>query len=134
LLRSYNFIGHNQLFGIDGSALSPAALTFQALGTTSRRFFYESLQDANIYRTGNGFRIICRCGATSPFEFVHDGKRLRQIIVPTGTVSQTNTNPVVLSQPTTKQKQDSTLISWSVGNGVRPSLTERPNDVTYEVV
>lgn len=54
----YNFIEkRNQVFGFDGRfTLNPkTTFTFQALGTTSRRFFYEPTQDKNIYRTGNGF-------------------------------------------------------------------------------
>src|SRR5215213_1583987 len=58
LFTSYNFIErHNQLGGIDGRfRLGPqTVLTFQALGTTSRRFFFDPDAGRNIYRADVGF-------------------------------------------------------------------------------
>ena len=58
IATTYNFIEkHNHLGGIDGRfKLNPqTVLSFQALGTNSRRYFYSPDQDKNIFRTGNGF-------------------------------------------------------------------------------
>lgn len=58
IVTSYNFVEkHNEVAGFDGRfRLNKITnLSFQVLGTTSRRFFYEPDQDKNIYRTGNGF-------------------------------------------------------------------------------
>ena len=58
IATSYNFIEkHNHLGGIDGRfQLTPhAVVSFQALGTNSRRYFYSPDQDQSIFRTGNGF-------------------------------------------------------------------------------
>ncbi|MDQ3061524.1 MAG: carbohydrate binding family 9 domain-containing protein, partial [Acidobacteriota bacterium] len=55
---TYNFPErHNNTAGFDGRfRLSPKIVTeFQILGTHSRRFFYDSDLDSNLYRTGNGF-------------------------------------------------------------------------------
>jgi len=54
---TYNFFErHNHLGGIDGrfKVNSQDVFSFQILGTASRRFFYNSDLDENIYRTGNG--------------------------------------------------------------------------------
>ncbi|MDX6696598.1 MAG: hypothetical protein QOF02_4201 [Blastocatellia bacterium] len=58
LATTYNFIEkHNQLGGFDGRFRinKQTVFDFQALGTTSRNFFYDPDKDRNIYRTGNGF-------------------------------------------------------------------------------
>jgi Domain of unknown function (DUF5916)/Carbohydrate family 9 binding domain-like len=58
LATTYNFIEkHNQVGGFDGRfRLDPQTiLSFQVLGTSSRRLFYNPDSDQNIYRTGNGF-------------------------------------------------------------------------------
>jgi hypothetical protein len=57
IATSYDFIErHNDVGGFDGRfRLSKiATLSFQVLGTTSRRFFYDPEEDKNVYRTGNG--------------------------------------------------------------------------------
>jgi hypothetical protein len=61
IATSYNFIErHNQLGGIDGRFRldKQKTLTFQAIGTTSRRYFYDIAEDTNAYRTGNGFSYL----------------------------------------------------------------------------
>jgi hypothetical protein len=122
---SYNFIEkHNQLFGIDGRfALdTKTTLTFQAIGTTSRRFFYSPTQDAEIYRTGNGFAYY--------FQTQRNTRHLNLSVTgrgyspdfraDAGFISQTNTNPWdFIATYNSKQKQDSMLISWSLSNGIR---------------
>ena len=58
LATSYNFIEkHNQLFAIDGRFKPNKQTTFgfQALGTTSRNFFFDPDDGITRYRTGNGF-------------------------------------------------------------------------------
>ncbi len=70
LATSYNFIEkHNQLFSIDGRFKldKQTTLTFQAMGTTSRNFFFDP-DDAigRRYRTGNGL------GYT--FSYVNSGR------------------------------------------------------------
>ncbi len=55
---TYNFIEkHNNLGGFDGRIrINPTTtFTFQTLGTSSRRYFYNPDKDENEYRTGNGF-------------------------------------------------------------------------------
>lgn len=57
LATSYDFIEkHNKVAGFDGRFRLDRQTTvnFQALGTTSRRFFYDPQQDRTLYRTGNG--------------------------------------------------------------------------------
>ena len=54
---SYDFIEkHNDTGGFDGRFRlnKITSLSFQVLGTTSRRFFYDPEQNKNVYRTGNG--------------------------------------------------------------------------------
>ena len=58
LATSYNFIEkHNQLVSIDGRFRpdKQSTFTFQALGTTSRNFFFDPDDGITRYRTGNGF-------------------------------------------------------------------------------
>ncbi|HEY0406266.1 MAG TPA: DUF5916 domain-containing protein, partial [Pyrinomonadaceae bacterium] len=58
LATTYNFIEkHNQLGGFDGRFRlnKQTVFDFQALGTTSRNFFYDPNTDRMSYRTGNGF-------------------------------------------------------------------------------
>jgi hypothetical protein len=58
LFTSYNFIErHNQLGGIDGRFRTnpQTVITFQALATSSRRFFFNPDEGRNTFRTGNGF-------------------------------------------------------------------------------
>ena len=55
---TYNFTDrHNNTAGFDGRfRLTPKVVTeFQILGTHSRRFFYDSDLNRNLYRSGNGF-------------------------------------------------------------------------------
>jgi hypothetical protein len=58
LATTYNFIEkHNQLASIDGRFRldKKTTFTFQALGTSSRNFFYNPYRNDFRYRTGNGF-------------------------------------------------------------------------------
>src|SRR2546423_8003321 len=63
IATSYNFVdNHNELGGIDGRFRinKITTLTFQALGTASRHFFFDPDRNDNIYRTGNGFGYSVR--------------------------------------------------------------------------
>ncbi|HEX8492271.1 MAG TPA: DUF5916 domain-containing protein [Pyrinomonadaceae bacterium] len=63
LATTYNFIEqHNHLGGFDGRFRTDpqTVITFQALATHSRRFFFEPDQGENIYRTGNAFAYAFR--------------------------------------------------------------------------
>jgi hypothetical protein len=58
IATTYNFIAkHNQLAGFDGRfRLDPKTVfSFQAIGTTSRRNFFDPDLGKSVYRTGNGF-------------------------------------------------------------------------------
>lgn len=58
LATSYNFIEkHNNLFAVDGRFKldKQTTFSFQALGTTSRNFFFDPDDGINRYRTGNAF-------------------------------------------------------------------------------
>lgn len=141
IATSYNFIEkHNQLFGIDGRfTLNPkTTLVFQALGTTSRRFFYEPTQDANIYRTGNGFAYYLQIQRnTRHLNLSLTGRGFtRDYRSDVGFVTQTNTNPWdFIATYHSKQKQDSNLISWSVGSGTRAQFDWKGRmTYAYEVI
>jgi hypothetical protein len=67
IATSFNFIErHNQLAGVDGrlSLNRNTFFTFQLLGTTSRRFFCDSVADRNVYRTGNGLAYFAELNRT----------------------------------------------------------------------
>ncbi|HYJ90798.1 MAG TPA: carbohydrate binding family 9 domain-containing protein [Pyrinomonadaceae bacterium] len=54
---TYNFTDlHNHTGGFDGRIRTGKKYTteFQIVGTNSRRYFYDPVQDKNVYRTGNG--------------------------------------------------------------------------------
>jgi hypothetical protein len=58
IASSYSFIErHNQVLGVDGRfRVNPKTIfTFQAVGTHSRRFFFDPDLGKSEYRTGNGF-------------------------------------------------------------------------------
>jgi hypothetical protein len=121
LATSYNFIEqHNQLAGFDGRfRVNPTTiLTFQALGTTSRRFFYEPAKDEDIYRTGNGFAYSFRYDVKGRhFGWNFDGQgRTRDYRSDVGFLRRSNTNREGLyayyeSEPQPKAK----LISYRIG-------------------
>jgi hypothetical protein len=63
LATTYNFVDlHNNLAGFDGRfRLNPTnVVSFQVLGTTSRRHFYDPDLNRLIYRTGNAFAYAWR--------------------------------------------------------------------------
>jgi hypothetical protein len=110
---------HNQLAGIDGrlSLDSHTFFTFQLIGTTSRRYFYDPDTDRNDYRTGNGAAYhveLNRTGRRLNVQFSGEGftPDYRSDL---GYAPRTDTNRVILfarynSEPRPRRK----LISWSV--------------------
>lgn len=125
IASSYNFIEkHNQLLGIDGRfTLDPKTiLSFQLLGTTSRRYFYDSTLDENVYRTGNGFGYYVQLQRNSRhLNLTLTGKGYTpDYRADVGFISQTNTNPWELNVTyNSEPKKDGRLISWSVTSATR---------------
>lgn len=122
IATSYDFIEkHNRLLGFDGRLALGAktTLTFQALGTTSRQFFYEPEQDKNIYRTGNGFGYFAQLSRNTRhlnFTLLGDG-RTQDYLADVGFTTLTNINRwSFTSQYNSQPKADSLLISWSAAN------------------
>lgn len=61
IATSYDFIDkHNKVLGFDGRLRldKQTTVTFQALGTTSRNFFFDPDDGETRYRTGNGFGYL----------------------------------------------------------------------------
>jgi hypothetical protein len=78
IATTYNFIEkHNQLLGFDGRFRrdKQSVASFQVLGTTSRRFFFEPDEGRNIYRTGNAFAYFARYDVNGRnFGWNYDGR------------------------------------------------------------
>jgi len=125
IATSYNFIEkHNQLFGFDGRfAFNPKTVfTFQVLGSTSRRYFYDADLNRNVYRTGNGLAYFLQLQRnTRHFNASLTGKGYTaDYRANVGFVSQTNTNPWdLLVSYNSEPKQDAALISWTVASASR---------------
>jgi len=122
LATSYNFIEkHNQLGGLDGlfQLDSQSTLTFQALGTTSRRLFYDADLDSTIYRTGNGLRYFAQYNRISRLlnlSFLGYGQT-QDYRADVGFTTRTNLNNLnSLITYNSEPKLDSKLISWSLEN------------------
>ncbi|HEX8708994.1 MAG TPA: DUF5916 domain-containing protein [Pyrinomonadaceae bacterium] len=119
---SYNFIEkHNQLGGFDGRfRLDPKTVfTFQALGTTSRRFFFEPETGRNIYRTGNAFRYYWdydRRGRNLSVSLYGTGQT-RDYRADVGFTRRTNINNenIFIGYNSTPRPR-ARLISWSIQN------------------
>ncbi|MCA1593772.1 MAG: carbohydrate binding family 9 domain-containing protein [Acidobacteria bacterium] len=97
IATTYNFIErHNHLGGFDGRfRLDPkTTLSFQVLGTNSRRFFYNPDLNRNVYRTGNAFayRLTVDSGGRH-FGYNFNGEGYtRDYRADVGFISRTNTN------------------------------------------
>jgi hypothetical protein len=122
LATSYNFIEkHNQLGGFDGRfRLDPQTVfTFQVLGTSSRRFFYDPDQDKNIYRTGNAFRYYYdyeRSARNLIVELYGTGQT-RYYRADVGFTQRFNVNTENLyTAYNSTPKPKARLVSWSVQN------------------
>jgi hypothetical protein len=125
LATSYDFVEeHNRLGGFDGRfRLSPqTTFTFQALGTTSRRFFFDPELGGNVYRTGNGFGYswnLDKAKRHVSYDLGGEG-RTRAYRADVGFTPRTNTNDEYFtarysSEPDPKAK----IISWRLVNTVR---------------
>ncbi|HVG17752.1 MAG TPA: hypothetical protein VNI02_01775, partial [Blastocatellia bacterium] len=121
---SYNFIEkHNQLGGIDGRfKLDPKTVfTFQALGTISRRFFFDPDLGADSYRTGNAIAYNMNYDYTGRnFGYVVQSQgRTRDYRADVGFVPRTNTNNHgAFFRLSTDPKPKATLVSVRMFQGV----------------
>ena len=124
IATSYNFIEkHNQLAGIDGRFRldQQTTVSFQLLGTTSRRFFYDPSLDKNTYRSGNGFGYAWNFDKSKRHLYLGlSGEgRTRDYIADVGFTRRTNTNSENLylgynSEPQPKAR----LVSWRASNSL----------------
>jgi Domain of unknown function (DUF5916)/Carbohydrate family 9 binding domain-like len=80
IATSYNFIQkHNHLGGFDGKFRldQKTVLSFQVLGTNSRRVFFDAERGRGVFRTGNGFAYFAnynRGGRHLSYSFVGSGR------------------------------------------------------------
>ncbi len=128
IATTYNFIEkHNNLVGFDGRIrINPqTTFTFETLGTTSRRFFYNPDEDANEYRTGNGFGYyynLNKSGRHLTVQLSGQG-RTRDYRADVGFTRRRNTNFEDLfiqynSEPNPKAK----ILSYRVFNSIRTNF------------
>jgi hypothetical protein len=116
IATTYNFIEkHNQLLGFDGRFRrdKQTVASFQVIGTTSRRFFFEPDEGQNIYRTGNAFAYHARYDVQGRnFGWNYDGQGFsRDYRADVGFTRRTNTNRHgVFMYYNTDQKPKATLI------------------------
>ncbi len=97
IATSYNFIEkHNQLGGLDGRfRLNPQTiLSFQVLGTTSRRFFFDPDLGRDVYRTGNalGYALVLQRETRHLFSVGTAAGRTRDYRADVGFTRRVNTN------------------------------------------
>lgn len=118
IATSYNFIQkHNQLGGLDGQfRLDPKTLfTFQVLGTTSRRFFFDPEQGRSIYRTGNAFGYYWnydKSGRHLSYNLSGSG-RTRDYRADLGFTPRTNTNREDFTlRYNSDPKPSAKIVSW----------------------
>jgi len=138
LATSYSFIEkHNQLASIDGRfKLDPqTTFTFQAVGTTSRRFFRDAELDTvatcaglsgreaqfcqrrQLYRAGNGFGYYAQYQKAGRHLFLQGTAfgRTRDFRADVGFTRRTNTNTdQFYVQYSSTPKQKARLISWNI--------------------
>jgi hypothetical protein len=116
IATSYNFIEkHNQLLGFDGRFRldKQTVASFQVLGTTSRRFFFEPDEGRNIFRTGNALAYFARYDVQGRnFGWNYDGRGFtKDYRADVGFTRRTNTNRHgVFMYYNTDQKPKSKLI------------------------
>ncbi len=121
---TYNFIeNHNHVGGFDGQfRLNPkTVLSFQLLGTNSRRFFFDPEKARALYRTGNGFGYYVnynRGGRHLSYSFTGSG-RTQDYIADLGFTRRTNTNREdFLINYQSEPKPNGKLISWRYSHNV----------------
>ena len=122
IATTYNFIeDHNHLGGFDGRfRLNPkTVIQFQALGTTSRRFFRDADLGRNIYRTGNAFGYFFQydnVGRNFSYTFFANGLT-RDYRADVGFTRRTNTNiEEFTARYNSEQKPKAKLVSWRALN------------------
>jgi len=117
---SYNFIErHNQVGGIDGQFRlnKQTTVNFQALGTTSRRNFYDPDQDKDVFRTGNGFGYLVNLDLTKRHfgMFAISEGRTRDYRADVGFTRRTGTNfSGVFVRLSSEPKPKAKLVSWRI--------------------
>ncbi|HEY6188669.1 MAG TPA: DUF5916 domain-containing protein [Pyrinomonadaceae bacterium] len=122
IATSYNFIEkHNQLGGFDGRfRLNPQSVfSFQVLGTTSRRLFYDADTDKNIYRTGNGFGYLVNLERKTRRLYMNAASfgRTQDYRADVGFTRRTGTNVGELFiRYSTEPDGKRSLQSWNVGS------------------
>lgn len=125
IATSYNFIENkNQLLGIDGrfTLNAQSALSFQLLGTTTQRFFYDPTLDEDVYRTGKGLAYYVQLQRNSRhLNLSLSGRGYSpDYVADVGFTSQTNTNPWDLNVSyNSEPKENARLISWTVTSSTR---------------
>jgi hypothetical protein len=122
IATSYNFIErHNQLGGIDGRFKldQQTTISFQAIGTTSRRLFFDLDTGEDAYRTGNGFAYTWnfdKSGRNFGYN-LHAGGTTRDYRADVGFTQRTNTNSAGwFVRYNTDPKPKAKLISWRLFN------------------
>jgi Domain of unknown function (DUF5916)/Carbohydrate family 9 binding domain-like len=122
IATSYNFIEkHNTLGGFDGRfRLNPqSVLSFQVLGTTSRRLFYDPEEDKKIYRTGNGFGYSLNLERKTRRIYMNGAMfgRTRDYRADVGFTRRTGTNVAeFFIRYSTEPDGKRTLQSWNIGS------------------
>jgi hypothetical protein len=123
LATSYSFIErHNHTAGLDGRFRFDERTTFdfQAVGTTSRRFFFEPAQGRFVYRTGNAFGYSFAFNRASRHTGVgvNGEGRTRDYVTDVGFQQRANTNRAALSLAyTSEPKPTARLVSFRLTNG-----------------
>ena len=138
IATSYNLVDkHNQLGGFDGHfRIDPKTVfSFEVLGTTSRRLFFEPNLDQSIYRTGNGFGYSWDYdmeGRRFGYNLSGEG-RTRDYRADVGFTRRTNTNAENLYiRYSSEPKPEASLISWRVSNSTGASFDWRGRTQEWE--
>jgi hypothetical protein len=139
IATTYDFIEqHNRLGGVDGRFRldKQTTFSFQALGTSSRRYFYDADEDNSLYRTGNALAYswnLDKTGRNFGYQLSGEGKT-RDYRADVGFYGRTNFNYNNLfmrysSNPKAKAK----FISWRAFtfNGIGYDWQGRTNSVEH---
>ncbi len=122
IATSYNFIErHNHVTGFDGRFRldEKTVFSFQAIGTASRRFFFDPDLGQSLFRTGNGFAYWASydvSGRNFGYELYGEG-RTGDYRADVGFTSRTDTNfNSFFVRYNSDPKPKARLISWRVYN------------------
>ena len=122
IATTYSFIErHNQLAGFDGRfRLNPQTiLSFQALGTTSRRFFFDPEAGRDVYRTGNafGYAVVAQRTTRNLFSVASAVGRTRDYRADVGFTRRVDTNLLDLyNEYHTDQRTKGRFTNFVLGN------------------